>query len=314
MKNRTIWFVSLLLLFKIRGTNAPGASIPDTGQTTCYDGDGHVITCSSPGQNFYGQDANYTINPPSYTKLDKNGKALPDSATSWVMVLDNVTGLIWEVKQDKDGVQNYNNRHDADNTYNWYDPNPTTNGGNAGMPGNGTDTYDFINALKNAHFGGYSDWRMPGKEELRSICDYERSDPSIRTDYFPDTVSSSYCSSTTYAIDASCVWGVNFDLASTGKALKDGHFNIRAVRGGHLASQFKNNGNGTVTDMSTLLMWQQDTARDRHGNYRSMTWQEALEYCEALVLQRGRLYRLASPHSKGTWLIGCPQPFLSRHR
>ena len=88
------------------------------------------------------------------------------------MVRDNVTGLIWEVKQDKNGVQNYDNPHDADNTYTWYDPDPATNGGDAGTPGEGTDTDDFINALNNAGFGGYSDWRMPGREELRSICDY----------------------------------------------------------------------------------------------------------------------------------------------
>ena len=85
MKNRTIWFVGLFLLFMIPGTYTLAASIPDTGQTTCYDSDGNIITCPSPGQKFYGQDANYTINPPSYTKLDKNGKALPDSHGDFVL-------------------------------------------------------------------------------------------------------------------------------------------------------------------------------------------------------------------------------------
>ena len=28
--------------------------------------------------------------------------------------------------------------------------------------GMGTDTDDFIHALNNAHFGGYSDWRLGG--------------------------------------------------------------------------------------------------------------------------------------------------------
>ncbi|MEI6261546.1 MAG: hypothetical protein WCR46_16785 [Deltaproteobacteria bacterium] len=112
------------------------------------------ITCPSPGQAFYGQDANYTINPMSYTKLDASGKSLPYSATSWTMVKDNVTGLIWEMKTNKDGVINYNDPHDADNTYTWYDSNPATNGGNAGTPGNGTDTEDFIKALNDAHYGG----------------------------------------------------------------------------------------------------------------------------------------------------------------
>ncbi len=53
-----------------------------------------------PGQALYGQDANYSINPMSYTKLDGSGNNLLDSATSWAMVRDNVTGLIWEVKHN----------------------------------------------------------------------------------------------------------------------------------------------------------------------------------------------------------------------
>jgi len=43
--------------------------IPDTGQTKCYDNSGE-ITCPGPGEPFYGQDATYTINPPSYIKMD----------------------------------------------------------------------------------------------------------------------------------------------------------------------------------------------------------------------------------------------------
>jgi hypothetical protein len=54
-----------------------------------------------------------------YTKLDAAGNDLSDDAASWVMVRDNVTGLIWEVKQNNDGMANYNNVHDTDNTYNW---------------------------------------------------------------------------------------------------------------------------------------------------------------------------------------------------
>lgn len=128
--------------------------MPDTGQTKCYDNE-KEIPCPQPGEAFYGQDANYTINPPSYTKLDASGNALPDSASSWVMVHDNVTGLIWEVKQNKDEVKDYTNPRDADNTYTWYDPDPATNGGDAGTPGDGTDTEDFIAALNAANFGGF---------------------------------------------------------------------------------------------------------------------------------------------------------------
>ena len=53
--------------------------IPDTGQTKCYN-DTVEIPCPAPGEPFYGQDGNYTINLHSYTKLNAGGATLPDSA------------------------------------------------------------------------------------------------------------------------------------------------------------------------------------------------------------------------------------------
>ena len=115
--------------------------VPDTGQTESY-------------TETVGEDSDYLMNPPSFTKLDAGSNDLPDSATAWVMVRDNVTGLIWEVKTDDGSV------HDKDNEYTWYDSNPATNGGDAGTPGDGTDTEDFIAALNAESFGGQTDWRL----------------------------------------------------------------------------------------------------------------------------------------------------------
>ena len=124
----TIIGQTVALVF-VLGGSAFAWPVPDTGQTKCYTTSGGEIPCPQPGEDLYGQDANYTINPPSYTKLDSTGDVLPDDATTWVMVRDNVTGLIWEAKQNKDGNLDYSDPNDADNTYTWYDPNPATNGG-----------------------------------------------------------------------------------------------------------------------------------------------------------------------------------------
>jgi len=265
--------------------------VPDTGQTKCYDVSGKVITCPSQGQALYGQDANYTINPMSYTKLDGSGNVLPDSTTSWVtswvMVKDNVTGLIWEMKTNKDGVKNYNDPHDADNLYTWYDSNPATNGGNAGKPasastnGPGSDTEAFLKALNSAHFGGYSDWRLPTINELDSIVNYDipYPGPDINTTYFPNTQSSFvYLSSTTYAFHTYYAWGMNFSSGYARFYDKVIAYSVRAVRGGQSQSAYVNNGNGTVTDTSTGLMWQQEKPD------KTMTWEQALSYCENLPL------------------------------
>jgi len=145
--------------------------VPDTGQTKCYN-NSDSITCPSLGEAFYGQDAQYSTYPQSYTKLDEDGLDLPDSATEWVMVRDNMTGLIWEVKTDDGSI------HDKDNTYTWYDSNPATNGGDPGTPGVGTDTEDFINALNFANFGGYDDWRLPTINELSFIKNMKAWNPA----------------------------------------------------------------------------------------------------------------------------------------
>ena len=260
--------------------------VPNTGQTKCYSVGGSEITCPLPGQALYGQNANYaTINPMSYTKLDGNGVALSDPAAPWVMVRDNVTGLTWELKTKMDGVKDYSNPHDADNTYTWYDSNPATNGGYAGTPGNGTDTEDFIKALNDELYGGKSDWRLPTVKELTYIVNYgiPYPGPTINPDFFPNTQQSFYWSSISHANYKIYAWGVPFDYGYDGyyNFNKDHNYYVRAVRGGQpgpLYTEYSDNGDGTVTDKFTDLMWQQA------GSSSNLTWEQSLAYCENLNL------------------------------
>jgi hypothetical protein len=234
-KRKKLWAIIAAVLVCFLPAFAFAWPVPDTGQTTCYDAAGNVIACPSPGEPFYGQDGNYTINPPSFTKLDSSGNPLSDGAASWAMVRDNVTGLIWEIKQDKDGASNYANPHDADNIYTWYDSDPATNGGYAGTPGNGTDTEDFINALNNDQFGGFSSgWRMPSIKELASIVNYSilYPGPTVFTTYFPNTQASDYWSSTTPADYTDGAWGMGFYDGDDYGYLKYYSTYVRAVRGG----------------------------------------------------------------------------------
>jgi len=85
-------FCSLLLSCAgVRSSNK--AVLLDTSQTKCYS-DSKSIPCPSSGEPFYGQDAQYSINTPSYTD---NGDGT---------VTDNVTGLMWQQKSD-DGAYNW---------------------------------------------------------------------------------------------------------------------------------------------------------------------------------------------------------------
>ena len=124
-------------------------TLPDTGQTTSY-------------TDTFGEDADYTINPPAYTKLDDDGNELDADATDWSMVKDEVTGLIWEVKNDDGSI------HDKDNTYNW------------------EDAIDvFIAQLNSDNFCGHSDWRLPTIKELLFLANADTFNPAINTAYFP---------------------------------------------------------------------------------------------------------------------------------
>ncbi|KUJ94418.1 MULTISPECIES: DUF1566 domain-containing protein [Archaeoglobus] len=67
--------------------------IVDTNQTKCYD-NFKEIPCPEPGEPFYGQDAQFTVNPPEYAD---NGDGT---------VTDKATGLMW-VKDDSGYCMNW---------------------------------------------------------------------------------------------------------------------------------------------------------------------------------------------------------------
>ncbi len=231
--------IFLHMIFFLSSFPALAAPVPDTGQTKCYNNTAE-IPCPKEGEDFYGQDGNYAIKARhTYTKLKANGvewvKGVdPDSA--WIMTRDDSTGLVWEMKQNKNAIKDYTNHHDADNTYTWYDTNPATNGGYAGTHGNGITTFDtkqFINNLNAANYGGYSDWRIPSIEELLWIVNDGLDDPSIDVNFFPNTVSSYYWSSITDAYRTDYARYVDFFSGSNVFiSNKSSSCYVRAVRSG----------------------------------------------------------------------------------
>ncbi len=142
------------------------------------------------------------------------------------MVRDNETGLVWEVKQNKDGVTDYGNPNDSDNTYLFFEA-----------------SQKFIAALNTAKWGGFSDWRLPNRKELGTLYRNNDIDPRIDTSFFPNTQSLFYWSSTTDFRDrpkavgfsgGSGGWGGDFDDYYGGNYGKSGSYGyyVRAVRGG----------------------------------------------------------------------------------
>jgi hypothetical protein len=239
--------------------NATDYTIVDTGQDHCYNNNSQ-IPCPDPGEPFYGQDSQFENNPPAY--LD-NGDGT---------VTDLNTGLMWQQTPDLDNKYTFTEAVAA------------------------ADTFSLA---------GYNDWRLPSVKELYSLINFNGSVfnliPYIDTGYFEfrygDTLSgerlidAQYWSSTEYVGltmngDAT-VFGVNFadgrikgyprDFGPNGQPNRQF---VRYVRdtGNYGINNFVDNGDGTVTDLATGLMWQK--ADD--GNARN--WEAALAYADGLTL------------------------------
>lgn len=99
--------------------------------------------------------------------------------------------------------------------------------------GNYTDTSGdtATTYCTNLSLGGFSDWRLPTRDELYSIVKSDATDPSISA-VFHYSASSTYWSSTTYAGLASGAWGVYFGNGGQYTYGKSNSSYVRCVRAG----------------------------------------------------------------------------------
>ena len=149
-------------------------------------------------------------------KLDHNGNTVTNSIdagkySTWECVLDTQTALVWEVKTTS-GIRG------GQNTYSWYNTDTKSNGGMSGYKNGGLcanslcDTKSYIQAVNQLKLCGFSEWRLPDREELRSIVDYRLPSPGpvIDRHFFPNTYSQFYWSATADANDTDSAWGIGF--------------------------------------------------------------------------------------------------------
>jgi hypothetical protein len=156
-------------------------------------------------------------------------------------IQDLVTGLVWQ--QADDGV--------------------SRNG------------YDAATYCQDLDLGGQTDWRLPSVRELLSIVDAGRSSPAISPVFSCSTSTSLYWSTTLSAATASSAWTVGFSAGAAAANAKTLSYKVRCVRGNALpVSDYADNGNGTVTDQTTGLVW------EKSGSASGLSWQDALALCE----------------------------------
>ena len=254
-------------------TMAQTYQIVDTGQQTFY-GNQSEISQPASGDAFYGQDAQFDGNQPSYTDNDDG------------TITDNVTGLMWCKSPDMD------NDGDID----------------------AADKLSYDEAIAGAasfNLAGYNDWRLPSIKELYSLILFSGIDPSgwngtntdlltpfIDANYFDfaygDTdageriIDAQFATSTLYVsttmMGDETMFGVNFADGRIkgyptgpmpGQSEDKGYY-VLYVRGNpnYGFNEFVDNGNGTISDNATGLMWQQDDSET------ALNWQDALAWVQ----------------------------------
>ncbi|MEI6108020.1 MAG: DUF1566 domain-containing protein [Opitutae bacterium] len=261
--------------FTVASSVSVGYAIVETGQTQCYNAS-TGITCPASGVAFYGQDAQFTGNAGSYT-LSANG----------MTVGDNVTGLTWERSPDTNGDGSLTKADKLTHA----------------------NALAHCAAQAAASYQGFNDWRLPTIKELYSLIDFRGTDPSgypgtrttgltpfINTNAFHfaygDTaagervIDSQYASNTLYADPlaslAGKLFGVNFAdgrIKGYDLTLPDGSektFSVQCVRGNtrYGVNAFVDNGDLTITDNATDLMWAQSDSGT------AMNWQNALAWVQ----------------------------------
>ena len=225
--------------------------VVDTGQTTFYNNSG-VISNPEKGQPFSGQDSQYQGLTPSYTDNGDN------------TITDNNTGLMW--LKTPEGKMTW------------------------------AQAMKKVTTFEHA---GYSDWRMPTIKELYSLINFNgvtgrsaaSSLPFINTYYFKFSygntgagerfIDSQFCSATKYVSTTmnnnATIFGVNFaDGRIKGYPQYNKTYYALYVRSNpdYGINKYVDNGDGTVTDEATGLMWMQADSGS------GMNWQKALAYAE----------------------------------
>jgi len=283
--------------FDTCGAGIAPAKVAKTGQDTCYDSGGTEINCLDTGQ-----DGEYQMGViGSSPRFTDNGDGT---------VTDNLTGLMWT--KDTQHISG---------TMNWQ---------------------PALTACNGLDYAGHNDWRLPNGRELISLGDYGESGPGLPPGHpFLDVLNSTYWTSTNIGTNAVGIYlfsfppvgvvkidppvpvytwcmrgetsgpapvpktgqdicydsdGIEIDCTGTGQ---DGDLKMGVAWPN---PRFTDNGDGTITDNLTRLIWLKDA-----NCFGQRTWNNALSDCNGLAdgedCGTGGSFLLSDGSNAGDWRL-----------
>ncbi|EFK97026.1 hypothetical protein LDC_0941 [sediment metagenome] len=143
------------------------------------------------------------------THIKNNTKVLKQKDINQRTFMDQSTGLMWQ-----------------DEPYTMMEIGAFYKNNNQGKAGNWNYALSYC---ENLVYAGYSDWRLPDMDELKSIIDI-RKDPSIKAGFKNATIKERYWASSPYLSEESEEWDLSFGNGRGFSQSKDASNFIRCVR------------------------------------------------------------------------------------
>jgi hypothetical protein len=172
-----------------------------------------------------------TVVENGFVKIASSGEFLDDNEAKWECVKDKGNNLVWEVKKNDGSIR------DRDYSYTWFSE---INGEKIGVSDGGRckgsvrcDTASYARAMNEQKLCGYSDWRLPTRQELETLVEYTDNpkEAAINTTYFPEAIPSWYWTASENPQRDGYAWYVLFRNGIALNDLKERPKHIRLVRG-----------------------------------------------------------------------------------
>lgn len=222
-----------------------------TRQAKCYDSYGNIII-PLVGQQFYGQDAQFTHTAPVYTK-----------SSDGLTVKDEVTGLTWQ--QSHDGGKYY-----------WSESQTVIDDLNRQSYGGYNDWR--LPTIKELYsiWNGSTGW--PYIDTNYFNITYSSEEDLSHAIFWSSDKYSGAMGNTGNSPGAKIAFGVNFGtghIKAYSISVGPRHL-VRCVRGNlsYAVNMFQNNNDSTISDLATDLMWSQ------FDNGSGIDWEHALAYVQ----------------------------------